>query len=363
MIRFFLCIGIALFIGTGCRQTPAAVEIVPATSTSLPPTATHVSTDTPQSTVTPQPTGTEPPPTATVTRTPTPKSSATPAPTSIRTDLDAAERIVADGGFAFRLFLPDLDVELQPTQALFADKKGTFLSSMGGGVEADDSDSLDIILSDILQSLNESMAAGLQAGEPYPITVGGVEGLAVDVSGTMFDGPVLGRLLAVRPYKGQIFYAFALGNTASGDERWVEDGSSYFETLLDSLRFFPIALGGEDSLTPAPAAGSDGGPCPVSVDETYGYTQENAVRVGGGAFGGPSRAIAYLDTLQGPAGEAVTYHRIGSMPFEDTILDSYEVSYEGSAQPAVLFVDQYAFETLYAPVGFTCKIPFPLTAP
>lgn len=162
MIRFFLCIGIALFIGTGCRQTPAAVEIVPATSTSLPPTATHVSTDTPQSTVTPQPTGTEPPPTATVTRTPTPKSSATPAPTSIRTDLDAAERIVTDGGFAFRLFLPDLDVELQPTQALFADKKGTFLSSMGGGVEADDSDSLDIILSDILQSLNESMAAGLQ---------------------------------------------------------------------------------------------------------------------------------------------------------------------------------------------------------
>ena len=65
----------------------------------------------------------------------------------------------------------------------------------------------------------------------------------------------------------------------------------------------------------------------------------------------------------GPAGQTVAYERIGSAPFGDTILDAYRLSYEGIAQPAVIYVDEYVFETLYAPVGFTCSIAFPLVAP
>ena len=138
--------------------------------------------------------------------------------------------------------------------------------------------------------------------------------------------------------------------------------------MLDSIRFFPIATPTastgptiEAGATNAPAAANS--PCPIATDASYAFTQANAVRVGGGAFGGPGRANAYLDTLLGPAGQAVTYERIGSAPFDDTILDIYRLSYAGMAQPADIYIDQYAFETLYAPAGFTCRIAFPLAAP
>lgn len=365
MKRSILILCVLLLLVAACRQVELAPEATSVAPTDPPDTATPPPTHTPQPTATIQPTDT-PEPTATVKPTATPRPtarpSATPRPTSVDLGLDTLEQIVVDGGFAFRPFLVGMEMEVQDTQAFFANEADNFIASLGGGLETDDSDSLEIVLADILGSLNNSLAAELQAGDPYPITVGDAEGLAADVSGTLLDDPVLGRLLTLRPHEGQIFFAFALSNTSTGDERWTEEGNDLFTTLLDSVRFFPVALA-EATASPDDAAAPADSPCPIAVDETYGFTQENAIRVGGDAFGGPPRATAYLDTLLGPAGQTVTYLRAGSEPFGDTVLDAYQVSYEGIAQPVVLYIDQYAFETLYAPVGFTCKIAFPLAAP
>lgn len=103
--------------------------------------------------------------------------------------------------------------------------------------------------------------------------------------------------------------------------------------------------------------------CPVTLDDSYGYTEENAISVGGGAFDGPSRERAYLDTLRGPNGGTLSYNRAGSLPFEDTILDIYIVSSAGLAGEVTLYIDEYSFAELFAPVGFTCDFSFPLTAP
>ncbi|MBK9055470.1 MAG: hypothetical protein IPL78_32565 [Chloroflexi bacterium] len=46
---------------------------------------------------------------------------------------------------------------------------------------------------------------------------------------------------------------------------------------------------------------------------------------------------------------------------DTTILDAYTIT--GLAQATTLYVDQYSYETLKAPVGFTCSSPFPLSAP
>lgn len=102
------------------------------------------------------------------------------------------------------------------------------------------------------------------------------------------------------------------------------------------------------------------GTCPISTDETYGYTIENPIKVGGDFFSGVQRERAFLDNLLGPNGEPLTYVREGSMMGNDTILDAYRIS--GLDSPVVLYVDMYTFEELSAPVGFACAGPF-ITAP
>ncbi|MFZ5878886.1 MAG: hypothetical protein ACOY0R_05935, partial [Chloroflexota bacterium] len=112
--------------------------------------------------------------------------------------------------------------------------------------------------------------------------------------------------------------------------------------------------------TPTTAVLQPTGDCPVSTDETYGYTADNPIKVGGDFLSGPQRERAYLDNLLGPNGELLSYERLGSTMGNDTILDMYEIS--GLDNPVVLYVDMYKYETLSAPVGFACSGPF-ITAP
>ncbi len=362
-----LCTAILLLTGCRAAATPAATvapttvvaTATPAPTETPPPSPTIAPTDTAEPTATAEPSPTpRPSTTPRPTATPRPSPTIAPAPT-LDLGLDDIEEIVDDGGFAFRPFLSGMEMDIQANEVAFADEAGTFVGSFNG-FATDSTESLESLLSLSAQLMNENLPdADIQAGEPYPLTVGGVEGLAADLSGTLFGRPVRGQLLVARPSAEQFFNGFALGNTSGGDEIWTERGSALFDTLLDSVRFFPIApVAAEATIAPTGASA-----CPVATDESYGFTEANAIRVGGEAFGGPSRAEAYLDTLRGPAGQAVTYSRVGSQPFEETVLDAYELTYEGAAQGAILFVDQYAFETLYAPVGFTCAAPFPLTAP
>ncbi len=103
------------------------------------------------------------------------------------------------------------------------------------------------------------------------------------------------------------------------------------------------------------------GACIISTDDTYGYTQENPIKVGGDAFDGPPRERAFLDNLLGPNGETISYERTGSLAFGNTILDAFEIT--GLNKEVILYIDEYAFTEPHAPVGFTCLSAFPLTAP
>lgn len=107
--------------------------------------------------------------------------------------------------------------------------------------------------------------------------------------------------------------------------------------------------------------------CGVSDDPAFATTKGNAAQVGGGAMYAAARERRYLDALRGPGGEALQYRRRGSLPLDSegrTILDEYEVSYQGLAQPASIFLDAYHFDdALVAPKGFVCAVPFGLAAP
>jgi hypothetical protein len=54
---------------------------------------------------------------------------------------------------------------------------------------------------------------------------------------------------------------------------------------------------------------------------------------------------------------------MGSIDTGTTILDEYRLSYEGLASPLTIYLDEYSFEPLFAPAGFTCSGPFPVAPP
>ena len=100
----------------------------------------------------------------------------------------------------------------------------------------------------------------------------------------------------------------------------------------------------------------------VSPDETYGFTAENPVRVGGGRSAGLRNQLRYLNALKGPQGQAVTYERQASCCAFKTrrgavantaMLDVYTATWTGKATPVTLYLNMYRGGKLLAPQGFT----------
>ena len=100
----------------------------------------------------------------------------------------------------------------------------------------------------------------------------------------------------------------------------------------------------------------------ISTDETYGYTTENPVKVGGVGWG-PENERRYLNALTGPNGEEITYHRLGSCcPFNTPngimgggMLDRYEIKYKGLSKPIIIYINMYDQDHLKAPKGLKYK--------
>lgn len=102
----------------------------------------------------------------------------------------------------------------------------------------------------------------------------------------------------------------------------------------------------------------------VSTDNTYGFSPQNAVQVGGADKNeGPLNERRFLNALAGPNGESVSYYRAGSCcPVKSkkglmgtAILDNYRVTWEGSKDTVSIYINMYDYGELKAPVGFTIK--------
>lgn len=134
----------------------------------------------------------------------------------------------------------------------------------------------------------------------------------------------------------------------------------FLATLALLCRCLPSTAQTATDVTRAPSM------CSVATDAAFAYTPEQAVQVGGGAMYVASRERRYLDALRGPAGEPVQYKRTNSLESPDgqSILDRYEVSYDGAEKPVTLYLDGYHFDDrLLAPRGFTCAFAIALDPP
>ena len=287
---------------------------------------------------TPEPTAL-PSPTYTATPLPTP----TPVPTATALPALRAVKVEADG---FTLHIPNaLGFEVTNKILGVYDQEGTFLASFMRSPFDGRINSPEDVIDNYIEAIAER-GAEFTRGETTPITIGGVRGVSVELTGILSDHPVEGRAVAVVPVQDSVFFGIGVSNLESGTDIWQTTGSDYFEAMLDSVEFIEV---------------QNRGGCSISEDKTYGYTEENPIRVGGDFLDGPARERTYLENLLGPNGEILSYERNGSFTSGDTILDEYHVT--GANIDVVLYLDEYRYEPLQAPYGFTCAGEFLLSAP
>jgi len=96
--------------------------------------------------------------------------------------------------------------------------------------------------------------------------------------------------------------------------------------------------------------------CAIATAPDYGRTPENPARVGGSPLYGGARQRRYLESLRGPGGEPVKFTRLPAedSPDGETLIDRYEVTYEGLAKPEILHLDWHHYTEVRAPRGFVC---------
>ena len=291
---------------------------------------------------TPTPTATR---TSTNTPTPTQTSTATPTKTLTATPGAAVKlgekHVISEGGFSIRVPFGYAS-QIEERQAFISDLEGTLVISFAG-VESTSSE--EEIIDEYLDALARRIDGEFEKTPSEPITVGGMEGKAFDLTGSLSGSPLQGKTFVIPIRSNRFLFAIGMANLSQDETAWEDHGSKVFEAVIESIELIET---------------ESGGTCPIATDTTYGYTKENAIRVGDGGelFGGPARERVYLDNLRGPGGEPLSYERTGSLNFEDTILDEYVIT--GLAARVKLYIDIYKFEELKAPVGFTCAGSFNL---
>ena len=307
----------------------------------------------------PTPTPSPRPPTATSTPLPptaTPEPTATSKSTTVPTEKPQFEfgevQELPTGGFSFRQ-VKGYDVEFNEDNGSAGlgvfDPDGKIIISFNGVTTFYGVDTPEEIIDEFLRKFEEKGIGEYHKSQAHPIIVADVEGIAVDLTGTTFDREIEGQAILVMPSENQFLYGFAIGVVKKNENSWEDQGRQLFSAMLDTIQFIAAPV-------------FEGSACKVSTDKTYGYTEDNPIRVGGDAWDGPPRERAYLNSLSGPDGEPVSYVRLRSLPYDDTILDEYEVKYAG-ASPVILYIDEYSYEELMAPVGFLCWTAFPLSKP
>ncbi|MEA4812366.1 MAG: hypothetical protein VB108_07355 [Anaerolineaceae bacterium] len=281
----------------------------------------------------------------------TPAPSPTPDPASFI--LLAPELTVKEGAYAFQPVTAwkatgeKLNLNTQGSMAsMTSPDKGLYLNlnSEKSGVNRNSGDCLNMI--------RERMGASMQAfkaTDPEQVLGNNIPGLTTNISGQLEGQPLSGKLGAYF-LNQRCFSLIAFNYGTDADAQWQAAGRYAYAKLSASLRF----------LDQAQVAS-----CQIAADSAYGLKADSPIRVGNTHIAdGLAREELYLNTLRGPQFQPITFTRLDPLyNAAGEIVDAYQISYEGLAEPLTLYFDIYKFEPPLAPIGFSCEAPFPLSAP
>jgi hypothetical protein len=110
------------------------------------------------------------------------------------------------------------------------------------------------------------------------------------------------------------------------------------------------------STLPTPTA-EPGDACVNSTDGSYGFTLENPVRIGYDPRIKGINERQCLPWLLGPQGQAVNTELLEEVRMGGSKLCKVSVTYQGQAEPDVMYFDVFQFEQPKAPVGYSCGSP------
>jgi hypothetical protein len=223
---------LAAFLLSSCV---GAVQMFPTTTPT--PDLTIVPTETPTPTITPTSTSTP-----TIEPTPEPISISGPIATAkIPLRLGREERIY-EGGFSFKAPIGYQTAYQSNQVTLTSDDGDTVFSLLGGKVEREKELQADF------EQFIELIALTLvefKTDESYQYLVGGLPGLAAEITGLYGEIAVTGRILIVAPAEDQIFYALAISPDVSTGEGWEPEGRQAFEAVIRTVKFHEPAASEE----------------------------------------------------------------------------------------------------------------------
>ena len=244
--------------------------------------------------------------------------------------------------------------EIADAQVFMTDPDGSIMVSVVG--VPTNGNTPEEIMSDFVGGMALAGSGELERGEESLIVIDGVDATAVNLNGNLFGSPMEGQAVLMQPTDDWAIFTLAMGNLSDNEAQWSAIGQPLFTNLLESMEFL-------DETAVAELLAADNGSCPIATDPTYGYSEDNPVQIGGDAENDSARAITYLDNLVDPVGIPVTYSLAGSAPYGDTVISIYEINSPMVEETVKLYIDQYNYSELMAPVGFSCEQAFPISAP
>jgi len=228
---------------------------------------------------------------------------------------------VIQGGYRFEAPYGS-DVSIAASGTLISALDSSLLFSLNGINEMSAEKSDEEILETLLKSLFSGEQSSYKKSNIISASLEGYEGAAYDFTGKFLGSQVEGRALVVKPEAKRYVSILGMAIVEENQALWATTGKEAFN---------------------------------------YGFSPEEAVKVGGGLLSGPLRERAYLDNLLASSGAPISYTWARSVETPDGIVDEYTLTVNG--KEVTLYLDQYSYGVINAPRGFGCMGAFPISEP
>ena len=139
------------------------------------------------------------------------------------------------GGFSLAV-QPELDFETDDYSINLSDKGGELIISLNGKPYIASVYTLESFLGKYIVEV-AARGGSFQQSDPYEISVDGMSGIGIDLTGNFLNDPMAGKAVAISPGKDFIIFGLGMSNLGTHKNGWVESGSAIFEALIASIKF------------------------------------------------------------------------------------------------------------------------------
>jgi hypothetical protein len=139
------------------------------------------------------------------------------------------------GGFSLAV-QPELDFETDDYSINLSDKGGQLIISLNGKPYIASIYTVESFLDKYLAEM-ASRGGSFNRSDPYEVTIDGMSGIAIDLTGNFLNDPMAGKAVAISPGKDFIIFGLGMSNQGTRKNGWTESGSPIFEAIIASIKF------------------------------------------------------------------------------------------------------------------------------